>query len=72
MKKRLVTLTLAAGAAVGLLAVPAAADGNAYGQIAGDCVISSKNLGQALKNGSEIHGVKVTAKSFAESPHCAA
>lgn len=71
MTKRLVALAFAAFGAVGLLALPAAAEGHAYGKIAGDCVISSKNLGQALKNGTEIHGVKVTAKSFAESPHCA-
>ena len=66
MKKVILGITAAA-----LLAVPATASaGNAYGKNAQDCIVSSKNLGQALKNGSMIHGAKITPQAFAASPHC--
>lgn len=66
MKKVILGITAAA-----LLAVPATASaGNAYGKNAQDCIVSSKNLGQALKNGSQVHGGKITPQAFAASPHC--
>ncbi len=66
MKKVILGITAAA-----LLAVPATASaGNAYGKNAQDCIVSSKNLGQALKNGSEVHEAKITPQAFAASPHC--
>jgi len=67
MKK--VVLAIAAAA---LLAVPATASaGNAYGNEAQDCIVSSKNLGQALKNGREVHDALITPKTWVESgAHC--
>lgn len=69
MKK--VVLAIAAAA---LLAVPATASaGNAYGKEAQECIVSSKNLGQALKNGRQLagHPALITPKTWVESgAHC--
>ena len=61
-------------AAAALLAVPATASaGNAYGKTAQGCIVSSSNLGQALKNGRAAHGALITPKSWVESgAHCPA
>jgi len=58
--------------AAALLAIPATASaGNAYGKEAQGCIVSSSNLGQALKNGREVHGALITPKSWVESGvHC--
>ena len=68
MKKRLLPL-----AAAVLLAVPAtaAANGNAWGAEAQQCIVSSKNLGRALKNGRDAHDLLITPKIWVEySAHC--
>lgn len=50
----------------------ASAEGNAYGATARDCFASYGNLGQVIQEGKMAHpGVKMTAKTLAESAHCA-
>ncbi len=76
MRKRIATIAVAAAM---LAAVPSVAlAGNGYGKAAQDCIVSSKNLGQALKNGREVHadlladaGIKLTPKTWVElGGHC--
>jgi hypothetical protein len=66
MKKLLVTT-----AAIAALAIPAAASaGNAYGLETMSCL--DKSVGAAIQAGKIAHpGAKMTAKTIAESPHCA-
>ncbi len=63
---------IASAFAVAALAIPAVASaGNAYGKEAQGCIVSSSNLGQALKNGREVHGALITPKTWVESgAHC--
>ena len=63
---------LVACTAVAALAVPAAASaGNAWGTETASCL--GKSVGAAIQAGREAHpGVKMTAKTIAQSPHCAA
>ena len=63
-------IALAFGAAA-LLALPTAASaGNGYGNDVAAC-FPGQSVGQIIQAGKVVHpGVKMTAKTIAESPHC--
>jgi hypothetical protein len=72
--RKFIAAGVIAGAA--LLATPAiaGAEGNAYGATARACVaeLGAPNLGQGIQDGKLAHpGAKMTAKTIAESIHCA-
>lgn len=65
------TVFLLMGAGVG---AANAAEGNAYGKVSTECVatLGASSLGAGIQAGKLAHpGAKMTAKSIAESVHCA-
>ena len=73
MKKFIAAAALAGAALIATPAI-AGAEGNAYGKTARECVagLGAPNLGQGIQAGKLAHpGAKMTAKTIAESIHCA-
>ncbi|MBI4899071.1 MAG: hypothetical protein HY829_01185 [Actinobacteria bacterium] len=72
MKKLLVGATIALLAFAGAAPTAQAAEGNgqAYGAVVQQCL--GVSVGDAIAAGKVAHpGIKMTAKTIAESPHCA-